>query len=67
MRKVIITKQLKVQLQKVVNDYLFCVPYTPKTDAIEAYFNQIKTYMKKNRNVHNYEQLENNIDNAIGK
>jgi len=23
--------------------------------------------MKKNRNVHNYEQLENIIDNAIGK
>jgi len=43
-----------------------CPIYT-KTDAIEAYFNQIKTYMKKNRNVHNYEQLENNIDNAIGK
>jgi len=58
---------IKSAITKSGNDYLFCVPYTPKTDAIEAYFNQIKTYMKKNRNVHNYEQLENNIDNAIGK
>lgn len=47
------------------NDYLFCIPYTPKTDAIEEYFNQIKTYMKKNRNVENYEQLEKNVENAI--
>ena len=58
---------IKSAITKSGNDYLFCVPYTPKTDAIEAYFNQIKTYMKKNRNVNNYEQLENNIDNAIGK
>lgn len=35
--------------------------------SIEAYFNQIKTYMKKNRNVNNYEQLEKNVDNAIDK
>jgi len=58
---------IKSAITKSGNDYLFCVPYTPKTDAIEAYFNQIKTYMKKNRNVNNYEQLENNIDNAIDK
>ncbi len=58
---------IKSAITKSGNDYLFCVPYTPKTDAIEAYFNQIKTYMKKNRNVNNYEQLENNVDNAIGK
>jgi len=29
------------------NDYLFIVPYTPKTNTIEQYFNQIKTYLKK--------------------
>ncbi len=23
-----------------INDYLFCIPYTPKTDAIEEYFNR---------------------------
>jgi len=42
--------------------------YTPKTNnPIEAYFNQIKTYMKKNRNVENYEQLEKNVENTIEK
>jgi transposase len=59
---------IKNAIIKSGNDYLFAVPYTPKTNnPIEAYFNQIKTYMKKNRNVENYENLENNIDDAIDK
>jgi transposase len=49
------------------NHYLFAVPYTPNTDEIEQYFNQIKTYMKKDRNVGNYQQLEHNVDKAIEK
>jgi cellulose biosynthesis protein BcsQ len=56
---------IKNAITKSGNTYLFCIPYTPKTDAIEEYFNQIKTYMKKNRNVENYEQLEKNVENAI--
>ena len=47
---------IKNAIIKSGNDYLFCIPYTPKTDAIEEYFNQVKTYMKKNRNVENYQQ-----------
>ena len=58
---------IKNAIIKSGNDYLFCVPYTPKTDAIEEYFNQVKTYMKKNRNVENYQQLESNVDRAIEK
>ena len=59
---------IKEAIKKSGNDYLFAIPYTPKTNnPIEAYFNQIKTYMKKNRNVENYEQLEKNIDKAIKK
>jgi hypothetical protein len=59
---------IKNVIIKSGNDYLFAVPYTPKTNnPIEAYFNQIKTYMKKNRNVENYEKLENNIDDAIDR
>ena len=56
---------IKNAITKSGNTYLFCIPYTPKTDAIEEYFNQIKTYMKKNRNVENYEQLEKNVENAF--
>ena len=55
---------IKNAITKSSNDYLFCIPYTPKTDAIEEYFNQVKTYMKKNRNVENYQQLENNVNKA---
>ena len=58
---------IKNAILKSGNDYLFCIPYTPKTDAIEEYFNQVKTYMKKNRNVENYQQLENNVNKAIEK
>ena len=41
--------------------------YTNNENAIEAYFNQIKTYYEKDRNVENYQQLENNVDKAIEK
>jgi transposase len=58
---------IKNAITKSGNTYLFCIPYTPKTDAIEEYFNQIKTYMKKNRNVDNYQQLENNVNKSIEK
>jgi transposase len=41
---------IKNAIIKSGNEYLFAIPYTPKTNnPIEAYFNQIKTYMKKNR------------------
>lgn len=49
------------------NHYLFAVPYTPKTDAIEQYFNQVKIYLKKYRNVANFQELEKNVKKAIDK
>ena len=42
---------VKEAILKSGNKYLFSVPYTPKTNAIEMYFNQLKTYMKKVRNI----------------
>jgi hypothetical protein len=59
---------IKDAILKSGNEYLYSIPYTPSSNApIEAYFNQIKTTMKKNRNVENYEQLQKNVDNAIEK
>jgi transposase len=59
---------IKNAITKSGNHYLFAVPYTPRSNLpIEAYFNQIKTYMKKDRNVENYQQLENNVYKAIDK
>jgi transposase-like protein/transposase len=49
------------------NQYLFTIPYSPITNAIEMYFNQIKTYIKKNRDVDTFAGLEKNIDKAIDK
>lgn len=58
---------IKNAIKKSGNHYLFCIPYTPRIDAIEECFNQIKYYLKKNINVENYKQLENNVNNAIYK
>lgn len=59
---------IKDAITKSGNHYLFAVPYTPRSNLpIEGYFNQIKSYMKKTRNIENYQQLENNVDNAIEK
>ena len=32
---------------------------------IEKYFNQIKTYIKKKRNVNSFEELAKNVDTSI--
>jgi hypothetical protein len=58
---------VKNAILKSGNKYLFSVPYTPKTNAIEMWFNQIKTYIKKNRNVYTFEGLDKNIEKAIEK
>ena len=59
---------IKNAITKSVNHYLFAVPYTPRSNLpIEAYFNQIKTYLKKDRNVENYQELEKNVNKAIEK
>ena len=59
---------IKNAITKSGNTYLFAVPYTPRSNLpIEAYFNQIKNTLKKDRNVENYQQLENNVDRAIEK
>lgn len=57
---------MKESIMKSGNEVLFAVPYTPDTNrSIESYFNQIKGYMKKYRNVTNFEQLSNNVKRSI--
>jgi transposase len=59
---------IKNAITKSGNHYLFAVPYTPSSNSpIENYFNQLKTYLKKNRNVENFQQLEKNVENVIDK
>lgn len=47
------------------NKYLHSVPYTPRTNPIEAYFNQIKHHLKLNKKVLKFEELEKEVKNAI--
>lgn len=46
------------------NKYLYSVPYTPKTNAIEAFFNQVKYYMKLDRTL-NFNQIKISLVNAL--
>ncbi len=47
------------------NKYLFSLPYTPKCNVIENWFNQIKHYLKLNKKVLKYDELVVEIKNAI--
>ena len=47
------------------NQYLFTIPYTPKTNPIEQYFNQIKHYLKLNKKVLKYDEIVIEVKNAI--
>jgi len=55
-------------LQKaVINIYfLFHIPHMTNS-PIENFFNQIKTYIKKKRNVNSFEELAKNVDTSIEK
>lgn len=49
------------------NQYLHSVPYTPNTNPIEAFFNQVKHYLKQNRTVLRYNELKKSVEKAIAK
>ena len=58
---------VKKAITKSGNDYLFSVPYTPKTNPIESYFNQIKHYLKLDKKVLKFDDLHKEVDKAIKK
>tara|TARA_Y100000590_G_scaffold459507_1_gene616746 strand:+ start:830 stop:1297 length:468 start_codon:yes stop_codon:yes gene_type:complete len=49
------------------NKYLFTVPYTPKTNAIEMWFNQIKHTLKLNTKVLKFNELKEQVEKSIKK
>ena len=49
------------------NNYLFSVPYTPKTNVVEMFFNQIKHYLKLNKKVLRFDELKKEVKKAIKK
>jgi hypothetical protein len=56
---------VKNKILETNNDYLFSVPYTPKSNAIESYFNQLKHYLKLNKQSSSFMEIKKNIKNAI--
>lgn len=57
---------IKDAIKKSGNDYLFAISYTPHTNTtIESYFNQVKGYLKKQRNIKNFQELEQNVKKSI--
>jgi transposase len=58
---------VKDAIIKSGNEFLFSVPYTPKTNPIENYFSQIKHYLKLNKKVLKFDELKKEIAVAIGK
>ena len=49
------------------NNYLFTVQYTPKTNAIEMWFNQIKHTLKLNKKVLKFNELKLEVKKSIRK
>ena len=49
------------------NKYLFTVPYTPKTNSIEMWFNQIKHTLKLNKKVLKFNELKIEVKKSIRK
>ena len=49
------------------NNYLFSIPYTPKTNPIEGMFNQLKHYLKLNKKVLKFNEIKQEIKRAFTK
>ena len=56
---------VKQAITKSGNKYLFTVPYTPKTNAIEMWFNQIKHTLKLNKKVLKFNELKEEVKKSI--
>ena len=67
MRVVIEIVYVKEAIIKSGNEFLFSVPYTPKTNPIEMFFNQIKHYLKLNKKVLKFDELKQETKLAIDK
>tara|TARA_B110000285_G_C15129171_1_gene622326 strand:- start:2299 stop:3216 length:918 start_codon:yes stop_codon:yes gene_type:complete len=52
-------------IEKSGNQYLHSIPYTPKTNPIEMWFNQVKHYLKLNKTILTYPNMKIAIRKAI--
>tara|TARA_B100000767_G_C19774679_1_gene541885 strand:- start:906 stop:1787 length:882 start_codon:yes stop_codon:yes gene_type:complete len=59
------SKKIKEKLNETGNSLQYSVPYKPKTNAIESWFNQFKYYFKLNSNVYDYDKLNSRVRKII--
>ena len=59
------SKKIKEKLNETGNTLQYSVPYKPKTNAIESWFNQFKYYFKLNSNVYDYKKLNSRVRKII--
>jgi transposase len=53
-------------IEKTGNNLVYCVPYSPRSNAIESWFSQLKHYMKLDKTL-NIEQVRQSITTALIK
>lgn len=59
-------QEIKDAIRNGDNELLYTIPYTPKTNAIENWFSQLKHYLKKD-GVLTFPLLKRSVRNAINK
>jgi len=59
------SKNVKEKINKTGNTLQYSVPYRPKTNAIESWFNQFKYYFKLNSNLYDYRKLNSRVQKII--
>jgi len=58
------SNEVKEYIKKIGNEYLYCVRYNPKTNAIENFFNQLKHYIKL-KSPQSYEEIIKTINQIL--
>ena len=56
---------MKDKIIESKNKLLFSVPYRPKTNAIESWFNQFKYYFQLPNSAITYQQLKQHVNKSI--
>jgi transposase len=59
------TQDVKKEILKK-NDFLYSIPYYPRSNPIEQFFNQLKHYIKKESPI-SYEDIQTTIRNSLTK
>ena len=60
-------KTIKETIEKTGNYLQYSVPYKPKTNAVESWFNQFKYHFQQESNIYTYPKLRRKVKKVIKK